>query len=107
MGLKNMIVDFLLYIAGLILDKKEIPTHNEQINNGIKIVVSEKSYRYMTDKVKDFLVCDLSESDKLRIYTDITLNETNKISPYKLIAPEAKRYFVITDGQITESGVLE
>lgn len=106
MSLKQAIVDFLLYIAGLILDKKETAQHKEQINNSVKVVISEKPYRYMSDEVKNFIVCDLSQNDKLRIYTDITLYETAKISPYRLIAPEAKRYFVITDGQITESGVL-
>ena len=106
MSIKKAIVDLLLFIAGLILDKKEIAQHKEQINNNVKIVVSEKPYRYMSDEVKKFIVCDLSQNDALRIYTDITIYETAKISPYRLIAPEAKRYFIITDGQVTESGVL-
>ena len=106
MSIKKAIVDFLLFIAGLILDKKEIAQHKEQINNNVKIVVSEKPYRYMSDEVKKFITCDLSQTDALRIYTDITLYETNKISPYRLIAPEAKKYYIITDGQITESGVM-
>ena len=107
MSLKQIIVDFLMFLAGLILDKKETAQHKEQINNNVKIVVSEKPYRYMTDDVKKFITCDLSQNDALRIYTDITIYETAKISPYRLIAPESKKYFVITDGQITESGVLE
>ena len=103
MSIKQAIVDILMYIAGLILDKTETAKEEQKIKQVVNIEVnSEKPYVKMPDSVKKFLVCDMSEEEKIDTYAQIAIYEAAKVDPYRIILDNGD-WYKVHNGQIVES----
>lgn len=108
MTVKTSIINILLSIGNAILKwfgETATTTKEEQrIKQIVNIEVSgEKAYIKMSDSVKKFLTCDMSENDKIDALAQISLYEAAKVDPYRIVIRDGAEWYRIHNGQIVES----
>ena len=107
MTVKTSIINILLSIGNAILKwfGETATTHEEQkIKQVVNIEVNgEKPYVKMSDSVKKFLTCDMSENDKIDALAQIALYEAAKVDPYRIVIRDGAEWYRIHNGQIVES----
>ena len=110
MSIKTVIVNFLVNLGTALLkwfgeDVTGAKHEEQKIKQVINIEVNgkEKPYVKMSDSVKNFITCDMSENDKICTLTQIALFEAAKVDPYKIILKDGKEGYKIHNGQIVES----
>jgi len=109
MSIKTVIVNFLVNLGTALLkwfgeDIAAGGKHEEQrIKQVVNIEVNgDQPYIKMSDSVKNFLTCDMSENDKINALTQIALFEAAKVDPYKVTIKDGE-WYKIHNGQIVES----
>lgn len=104
MTIKTSIINLLVSIGNAILKWfGETAKEEQKIKQVVNIEVnSEKPYVKMPDSVKKFLVCDMSEEEKIDTYAQIAIYEAAKVDPYRIILDNGD-WYKIHNGQIVES----
>ena len=109
MSIKTTIINFLVNLGTALLkwfgEDVTGGKHEEQkIKQIVNIEVNgEKAYVKMSDSVKNFLTCDMSENDKISALTQIALFEAAKVDPYQVTIKDGAEWYKIHNGQIIES----
>ena len=107
MSIKTTIINFLVNLGTALLrwfGEDVSRKHEEQrIKQVVNIEVNgDQPYIKMSDSVKSFLTCDMSENDKINALTQIALFEAAKVDPYKVTISDGE-WYKIHNGQIVES----
>lgn len=109
MSIKTVVINFLVNLGTALLkwfgeDVTGAKHEEQKIKQVVNIEVNgEKPYVKMSDSVKRFLVCDMSENDKIDTYTQISLYEAAKVDPYRIVLRDGAEWYRIHNGQVVES----
>lgn len=109
MSIKTVVINFLVNLGTALLKwfgEDVSGKHEEQkIKQVVNIEVNGKEQPYvkMSDSVKNFLTCDMSENDKISTLTQIALYEAAKVDPYRITIKDGAEWYKIHNGQVVES----
>lgn len=108
MSLKASICNFLVNMGNALLRWfGEYSTSPKEQNINVKIDNQvnwrDQPYTKMSDSVKKFLTCDMSENDRIDALAQIALYEAAKVDPYRITVNDGKEGYKIHNGQIVES----
>ena len=109
MSIKTAIVNFLVNLGTALLKwfGEDVTGKNKEqnIKNVVNVEINGKEQPYvkMSDSVKKFITCDMSENDKISTYTQIALYEAAKVDPYRIVIKDGAEWYKIHNGQVVES----
>lgn len=105
MSLLTKLINFVKKLFGKSEPVKTVKTEPAKVQSTQTTQKVEKPYKYMSQEVKDFMVCRMDEEEKARVFKEIAEHEAKGIPEYDILTSYGN--FHVQYGQFVQTSAFK